>query len=710
MWKTFAVRSPFARRCAAAFGFGVALMAPGCGESAADPSARPSVVVDFPPAASLSRSSQVRVRGKATSPSGVAGVMVAGTAATSADAFVNWEASVPLVDGMNDLDVDVIDGRGRLHRSLTAIQVDFADPLYLPGSVTVDSRADLAYVAADSIEGTIRAVRLSDGHQRLVSRGPHLLEGVPQLAQALAMDELRGRLLAVEEPAQAVVEIDVASGERRIFADASHGLGPPPGPAIAIDSSARVSIVIGGPDTLLSLDLESGDRTIVSDRSHGTGPDLGSPFLLALDAPRGVAYVASGGVSAPAVLFEVELATGDRRVIPNAHLGGGGLHYPLANALAADTARHRLLFLNAGGLYAHDLDTDQTDQVGGSNVGDGTDLSGGRGLAVHAGTDRVLVTHTYRDALLAFDLKTWTSTPVSRDDIGVGPPTGSLRSIAIDPGGGDVLLGSDGDPYVGLDVRLLGLDPSSGQRAIVSSKSDGTGPGPSFPMLAWDTTRGRALVLGSVPSALIGVDVSSGDRTIVSDDTHGTGPSLLSASSLAFDPSTGGAVVGLCEASSTSLALVDVASGDRAVVWSKAADWAGCPVDLGMDPRDGRAIVLTQAPPRILAVDLAAGTETVVADLSAPPLAPGVLFSAIAIDPVRRRGFVNLYGPEAWGARIIAVDLVQGGVAEFAEGTTASDMAFDPRTETLWVASGPASGGTVAVVDSHSGDAVIAAR
>ena len=72
----------------------------------------PVARIDFPLGSALTDAAQLRVRGTAHDPSGVAAVRVNGVPATSSDGFATWAVVVPLELGENALVVEA----GRLAR------------------------------------------------------------------------------------------------------------------------------------------------------------------------------------------------------------------------------------------------------------------------------------------------------------------------------------------------------------------------------------------------------------------------------------------------------------------------------------------------------------------------------------------------------------------------------------------------------------------
>lgn len=84
-------------------------------------------------------------------------------------------------------------------------------------------------------------------------------------------------------------------------------------------------------DAVVSVDLATGDRSIVSDASNGSGPNLDSPYDLALDSGNNRILLTDIDLNA---VVSVDLATGDRSIVSDDMVGSGpNLSFPRGLAL-----------------------------------------------------------------------------------------------------------------------------------------------------------------------------------------------------------------------------------------------------------------------------------------------------------------------------------------------------------------------------------------
>src|SRR5690606_29225318 len=68
-------------------------------------------------------------------------------------------------------------------------------------------------------------------------------------------------------------------------------------------------------DTVVAIDLATGERSELVSRKVGQGTPLITPRSFAITADGSLAYVGDDGDNAPSRLYEVDLATGDRRIV-----------------------------------------------------------------------------------------------------------------------------------------------------------------------------------------------------------------------------------------------------------------------------------------------------------------------------------------------------------------------------------------------------------
>lgn len=174
---------------------------------------------------------------------------------------------------------------------------------------------------------------------------------------SVALDSANNSALITDDILDALVIVDLSSGDRTVKSAVGVGTGPMIGSptSVVIDADNNRALVVDTDlDALVSIDLVSGDRTVISDRNTGVGPDFGRPLSVAFDASNNRALVADGvGL---VTLYWVDLVSGDRVVASDfTNSGTVFLNAPSvvldqthARAFVADVALEGLLVVELG--------------------------------------------------------------------------------------------------------------------------------------------------------------------------------------------------------------------------------------------------------------------------------------------------------------------------------------------------------------------------
>jgi Glucodextranase, domain B len=406
----------------------------------------PEAQIIFPPVLSLTYQEVVNVHGTAADASGIDSVIVNGINATSTDNFAHWEATVPLVVGLNSIDVTVKDKE----TNTTAIDASIrrTHQVTLSGEMALSNDGLKLYVASNDDE--IFVVDRIDGYAQLFSGS-----GVPDAVNPLnnisdiRLDEANHRLLVADEQGgnSSLKALSLDTGARDLlFLDAIERSGPVAlyhrGLAKHLTDSNKIYLLervipptIPFLHILYSVDLKTGTRTVLSSASAvGAGPGFGLPRGLANHpADANLALV----VNSSEVLL-VNTLTGDR-----SYLSGGGVgagpdfdyigaigHFPndISKVLVFDS--------NANTLYAVALDSGDRTVISDATTGTGPVFSGlGQSISSHpTDNNQVLVLDTHQERIFAVELDTGNRRVISGQSVGFGPDMISPAGIATTPG------------------------------------------------------------------------------------------------------------------------------------------------------------------------------------------------------------------------------------------------------------------------------------
>ncbi|MCP4227369.1 MAG: PQQ-binding-like beta-propeller repeat protein, partial [Actinomycetia bacterium] len=242
-----------------------------------------------------------------------------------------------------------------------------------------------------------------------------------------------GVILLVDIALEAVVEIDLSTGDRTIISDTGRGSGTdlsvPLG--LALDTANdRALVVDNGIDALVEVDLSTGDRTIHSssdtDNMVGTGPPLTTPRSVRLDAANNRALVMESTWQA---LVAVDLATGGRSFGSSGSVGSGPL---FQQPLALTWYDGQLVFVDNDRSALMSVNPDTGTRMDVSRAGAGTGPLLDYPLSVDIIGDRAVIVDFDRAALMAVDLNTGERIIISDEEEGSGVPMFAPLTMAVD--------------------------------------------------------------------------------------------------------------------------------------------------------------------------------------------------------------------------------------------------------------------------------------
>jgi len=301
-------------------------------------------------------------------------------------------------------------------------------------------------------------------------------------------------------------------------------------------------LYVADPATIFEVDLLTGDRTILSASTAGTGPELigivgmdvepGGSLVVALSPTE---YFWSPYVS----LLRVDPTTGDRTLVSAEGVGSGSDFVRLRRIRVDQDGTLLATDFGFSGVFRVDPVTGDRSLVTSTNyeypVGSGPDMFYYRGIGVEA--DRsIILTSFSSQALLRVNPLSGNRAIFSDLTHGTGP---TLEYTA-----GGIAIDDDGTILVPefYSKSVLRVHPVTGDRTIVTGDPLGAdvGSGPNFVGDMTDIvilSSGALLVTDAaeeIPSyiddslrAVLRVDPATGDRSILSDATHGSGPMFM---------------------------------------------------------------------------------------------------------------------------------------------------------------------------------------
>ena len=293
----------------------------------------------------------------------------------------------------------------------------------------------------------LSSISLLDGAREDLTPGL----GVDGLAFAPVLDLERVYVATFE----GVDEVDLATLEKRNISEveAGHPLTFSQSRAIGFDP-ANNRVLVGDDDleAVIAIDLTTGERSPLVARNVGEGTPLILPRAFALTADGLRAYVIDEGGNAPARFFEIDLETGDRTEV-------GQIRTVITDTVwgfALDEAAGRAYIAEHDLIIAVDLDTGAYETI--LSIA-GTDLESISGIVLDAGSGKMLIADSAVDGIYALDLVTRDLEVVSQaDSRGTGPAFGGVMTVTR--------VGTSNELYVGSqnEERITRVDLETGNR------------------------------------------------------------------------------------------------------------------------------------------------------------------------------------------------------------------------------------------------------
>src|SRR5262245_1009313 len=301
----------------------VALLNAACGNGTSTPGgnppgpggdqAAPLALIQFPPDGCLTDADHIRLAIAVTDETGVAFVRALSTSAVLGSDSL-WSVTVPLREGDNFIHVVTQDTLGNSNPSADRVLVRRDSALWVdPSAMAFDERTDEALVLDPALRTLFRVGALG---VRSVVSSPGVGSGTPfAAARDVDLVESRNAAIVTDGLLQAVVLVDLTTGDRTTLSSPTVGSGPVPLDlhGIAVDTGRDRALVVDDVRAeLMAVDLSSGERSTVSSDTVGSGPPLIVPRRLAIDVTRDLALVT---LPQSRTLLAIDLVSGNRTVL-----------------------------------------------------------------------------------------------------------------------------------------------------------------------------------------------------------------------------------------------------------------------------------------------------------------------------------------------------------------------------------------------------------
>lgn len=392
------------------------------------------------------------------------------------------------------------------------------------GGVPYKALAGLAYDAGaqrfysvDRLERRLLAIDATTGVRTAIS--DPLLGAGPTFGTVYGVefDGQNGRVLVIDAATGAVISVDVTTGDRTAIASTSSGSS---GGAYDAENCAQ-RLLVGASATLHALQFDGIESIDLATAAHAwltsNARGAGQATRLVPATSRPVRDTTHGRFLVSCMpevrwqLLSVDPLTGDRADLP-VDDAVTKLRFP--GGVAFDSRRGLVVLQRELALGSYVLAG--LDPVTGATVDLSTpDAFLAAQLALDPPGERVFLSGF--DRIVAFDGQSQQWSTVSSASVGSGPALQWLNGLAYDRVA-DLLYATEeaGTPQV------LTIDPTTGARTTIASKTVGGGPVPIAPRgTALDLQRDRLIVADGGWDALLEIDLATLERRVLTKTSDG---------------------------------------------------------------------------------------------------------------------------------------------------------------------------------------------
>lgn len=657
----------------------------------------PTAVIQFPPRNSIIETDTVIVRGTANDDGTIASVRVNGVDASSADGFATWSATVPLLAGANALTVEVSDVASNSNAAADSVFVQKQALFGLPDNIVVDNSNNRLLVV-DRWFARIIAVDLASGARTVFSDASRPDSSNPFVEpEGIILDIVNNRILVSDFSLDAIFSVDLTTGARSIFSGATtpNTFQPFNEPsAMALDTSNNRLLVVNSGNSVIEVVLSgagAGSRSVMSSNTRPNATNAftrGRGITVDPNPANNRAFVVDSVLDA---VLAINMTTGARTVFSNNTTPNTSNRFWTPLRVVADSDNNRLLVGDSTGgtVMAVGLSSGARTVVSNLFTPDELNNIGSiRGIAMSASPDLLFAADAGRRGIVRVSTTTGVRSVLTEDKMPLISDVGFIdpTGVVLDRVNGQAFISDRSPPGAIWRINL-----NSGARSVLSNDSipDSVNPFVAPEGLALSDDGSRLWVVDSGLDALLWVDVATGTRTV-----HATG--LADPESVVLDAAGNRALI--VNNLSDSVVAIDLTSGIETVISDVSRPVAGAdmfvdPTALVLDSATNRVLVADAFLNAIIEVSLADGERRIISDSATPDSSNPLQYpSDLVLDRANNRLLVvDAVLDDVWavdlstGARTIVAN---GLLNESAINFRAGGIALDARLNQAIVVDG----------------------
>lgn len=529
-------------------------------------------------------------------------------------------------------------------------------------------------IAADWSNDLVLAINTANGNRTVLSNAGASADTQFLITAGVAYDADNNRLFVVDRGNGSIIEVSLADGQRTLLSNTVTGTGPAFSNPLGIVYDAqsdvlnpRLFVVDSGLNAVVSVDVATGNRSVFSSASPvGSGVALSVPVSIQLDFANSRLLVVDAH-TAINQLVAVDLTSGNRS---NVISTSGYDVFPFSYSFNATNSALYIVSTSGAQAVSLALNTGSITDISNIAIGNGIRFRDVRSISYDATANRLIVPDGVNDAIYSVSLVSGDRSIISGSAQGSGTSFGWIIGAVLDAETNPLaprILAVDADRDA-----LFAVDVATGDRTILSDASTGTGDNLVLARdLVHDAANNRVLVAdafvvsGVITGVLRAIDLTTGNRTVVSDNTTGNGINFVLLNSVMLDdvtnPVTPRALV--TDGQTFGVVEVDLGNGDRSMHSSNPPTGLGIPfylpTDSVLDISNARLLVQDFSQKTLIAVDLASGNRTRLSGREASTetiLGNGPLRSGSYLEA----NFSHNLAFQSAGEAIVMIDIVTG--------------------------------------------------
>lgn len=428
-----------------------------------------------------------------------------------------------------------------------------------PTTLAINSAGDqLFYLDNDALvsvdTGSGALTILSDRNGSLVIQNP----------RDLVVDSSLMKAWLTDANLDAVIEISLIDGSRRIISDPTTGSGPllqSPNNLVIDADNNRLLVADQSLNLVFTISLENGDREYFLSNRYGHGPQLENPSDVVIDADNQVAYISDTNLKA---ILSVDLENGNRKFISSnteSNVYGTGTDFSEIRNLSVDSNSQRIWATdnNLGKIFEIDIANgnrtllSQTYQTGSQVIQKPT------GITFDEQANALLISDIFNDSAQNLSLSDYSVSMLGNKILKNGTKVEKPTALTFN---------ADTNKIYAIDSLIKAIiewDISTGDSKVLSKLFIGQGINFSAPVdIQIDQESNKAYVTDAALKAIFSVDLTNGNRSILSSNTLGSGPDFKSIHGLAFHAES--KILLATDLEEKALFSIDITNGNRTII------------------------------------------------------------------------------------------------------------------------------------------------